>query len=263
MAIAYAWIYKLSDDGAWKATVELKLPKYVHGWYPDIDIAIIRSDHIVLGDESRSQVLIWYYEGVKEFARVGWTDWNIRKQTLRINDASRFGASMDAVGNCLVVGAPTYDSGRGAVFIYERKGIDFQYYQIQTISTPSTSDTYFGRTVSIFLNYQYLVIGGAHLGVYLYKFDSINKKWDEVQTLYGKKDYVSISDNYLVTGNSGNISIWERNDNDNWIFKRYIKGTDISSSNEKFGRPIAMSADGGTMAIGNSPNCVYIYDALQ
>ena len=182
--------------------------------------------------------------------------------------ASWFGYSISMAGSMLAVGAPYYNNGTGAVFLYDLdSSTDAAVQQID-----GNDQDEFGGSVSLSGNGIYMAAGAYNASyVNIYKFDTNLNQFiqigDSVQGTYGTAFGQSISlssdGNSLIVGapynneggyDTGRSFIYEIN-KDGWDILEEIKG---EAPFYLLGNSVAISGNVNRVAIGG-----FIVDSLE
>jgi hypothetical protein len=271
-AIASVYVYERTGVNTWgneteiQATVTEANDKYGH------DIAM-SGDYLVVGAFSRT---VGPSSGAAYiYRRTGGNNWG---EELEISDSgsTRFGISVSIDGDFLAVGADLDSGGgsnRGAVYVYERTGLNTWGNATKITASDAADDDRFGLYVSI--NGDYLVVGapdrdsgGSNRGAaYVYERTTGNTWTNETilthsdSANFDNLGVVAIYGDYLVAGttlknsNTGAVYVYERTTGNTWTNETKLTASDAAVDDE-FGSDIAIYKDHivvGTQGNGDAP----------
>ena len=197
-----------------------------------------------------------------------------------VTSGSNFGASIDADGDRLIVGAPYFrlstGEGRGAVFVYEFDGARWAE-AARVPPPPDIPDFYFGNTVVLHGNDMVVWPNHSRDRVYSYRYDDgswslVESIWPDTPSLnwtYGRR--MAMDEQWLIvaaykddtiTSSGGSVYVYARQPDGTVEFAQKLFVDFLG----QFGYDVALS--GGTLFVGvpgYSPQFtgqggVYVYD---
>ncbi len=172
-------------------------------------------------------------------------------------DVALFGRSLalSADGNTLAVGAPGEDSNAvgidgnqadnsayssGAVYVYERDGMNVWAQQVYVKASNTGAIDRFGQSVALSGDGSTLVVGAEG----------------------EDSNAVGIGGNQADNSaqNAGAVYVYERDGMSVWTQQAYVKASN-TGANDRFGASVAMSGDGSILAVGaTNAGVVYVYE---
>ena len=235
------------------------------------------------------------------FDRVGdtFTEVGILTGTYASHGSDSFGESVaiSGDGRTIVVGAeydhyPGANSGSGVAYVFDRVGNNFNQVGILTGSSAQNTGDNFGNVVAIDDSGKVIVVGAhfadnpASADGTAYVFERVNNTFNEVGILTGSGAVRGLGSSLDISADGSTIAVGAYdasnsgaiNDSFVYIFDRNPDGTysetakldgSYASGNSTFGRSLAISADGNTLAISddwdsypgtsNAAGLVYVY----
>lgn len=170
-------------------------------------------------------------------------DWVQRGSVLTASDAASldlFGVSVavSADGSTLAVGAILWEGandGQGGVYIYDRSGSTWVQRGSVLTASDATVDDRFGRSVALSADGNVLAVG--------------TQDWEG------------------ANNDQGGVYIYDRSGS-TWVQRGSVLTASDAAANDAFGRSVALSADGNTLAVGallweggaSDQGGVYVYD---
>jgi hypothetical protein len=169
--------------------------------------AVISSSRVLGGASAPYIDTVYVYEKISG-------SWTFRTKLVQSDPVSGdgFGSSVGIGGDYIFVGAPYRNQSRGAVYVYERNGLNWNQISILTASSPQAGSR-FGATIAMTSIFALIaapkyVSNGVARGT-VYNFSRNISTWSQVQQLWGfpaLTDFgvaMDISGSYALIGAPG------------------------------------------------------------
>jgi len=172
-----------------------------------------------------------------------------------------FGTSVAINENFLIVGAPGYNSSRGAIYVFERnEGTGVWEYVSRLLASDGSTGDQFGGTLS--LSGDYFAVGAEFAdlsedeinagAVYLFKYSTSSNSWYEIKKITGIDETdlsgnhfghsINLKDDYLIVGSpdarsQGVVDVFYKKRD--WIHLKKINSSNIASA-DSFGESVGI-----------------------
>ncbi len=217
-------------------------------------------------------------------------NWTIKGGEITPTDLNKGGfggsISLSGDGNTIAIGGEASQSNTGTVTLYKYDGSIWNMVG-SVITNPTARTNYFGTSISLSSDVTRLIVGQRgyhtfgtsnifHLGaVYVYDIDS-EYNFTLTNTFVGSNENDSFGygveltpdGNTLVAGTNpssakGYVRVYNYS-NSTWTQKGSTINSQSSSSDDRYGRCVSVSADGNIIAIGSpgynsNTGCIQIY----
>ena len=198
----------------------------------------------------------------------------IQSSDIAAGDNFGYGVSLSPDGNTAVIGSPNDNTNTGAVYVFIRSGTTWTQHS-KLVANDAAQDSYFGRSVSLSGNGNYLIVGSPYTdtsgtddgSAYIFVRDISNNTWSQQSKLLASNaeasdyfggqvtmnfdgTYVAINATGEDTGasNAGSVYIFARSGS-SWSQQAILQSPDIAV-NHFFGISIDINSDASYLIVG-------------
>ena len=183
--------------------------------------------------------------------------------------------SLSPDGNTAVIGSPYDSTYTGAVYVFTRSGSTWTQHS-KLVANDAAQDSYFGRSVSLSGNGNYLIVGSAYTdtsytndgSAYIFVRDTSNNTWSQQSKLlasnaeasdyFGSQVTMNFDGTYAAIGvpsedtggtSAGSVYIFARSGS-SWSQQAILQSSDVAV-NELFGISIDINSDASYLIAGS------------